>query len=89
MSRRRHPDFDIEKALTYVESNGWRVEPAGPRGHAWGKMLCPHNDPECRCGEFCITSNWSTSRDSHNHARQIRRVVDGCSGRALGDECDE
>lgn len=76
MSRKRHPDKDIERALCYAEQHGWRVEAGG--GHAWGKMYCPTNDRECRCGEFCITSIWSTPRSATNHARQIRRVVDHC-----------
>jgi hypothetical protein len=89
MSRRRHPHSTIERTLAYAESNGWRVEAAGPRGHAWGKILCPHNDPECRCGEFCIASIWSTPRNPENHARQIRRIVDGCTADKRGDQCDE
>ncbi len=92
MARRRHPSGPIEEALRfeealrYAEEHGWRVEPGGPRAHAWGKMLCPHNDPECRCGEFCKTSIWGTPKVPENHARQIRRVVDGCTGRASDDE---
>ena len=42
---------------------------------------CPYNDSECRCGEFCIASIWSTPRNLGNHARQIRRVVDHCTTR--------
>ncbi|HUK78675.1 MAG TPA: hypothetical protein VL117_13935 [Thermoleophilia bacterium] len=86
MARRRHPSGPVEEALRYAEGHGWRVEPGGPRAHAWGKMFCPHNDPECRCGEFCITSIWGTPRNPENHARQIRRVVDGCTGR---EACDD
>jgi hypothetical protein len=56
---------------------------SAPGAHGWGKMYCPHNDPDCRCGEFCITVIWSTPRSPENHARQIRRVVDGCSRRAV------
>ena len=85
MARRRHPSGPVEEALRYAEGHGWRVEPGGPRAHAWGKMFCPHNDPECRC-EFCITSIWGTPRNPENHARQIRRVVDGCTGR---EACDD
>jgi hypothetical protein len=48
------------------------------RTHGWAKLLCPHNDPDCRCGEFCITVVWGTPRSPENHARQLRRVVDGC-----------
>jgi len=74
--RSRHPSKEIEAALQYAERRGWRVE-AGS-AHAWGRMYCPRNRKECRCGEFCITSIWSTPRNAGNHARQIRRVVDGC-----------
>ena len=41
-------------------------------------MYCPHNDPECRCGEYCVTVIWSTPRIPENHAGQIRKVVDHC-----------
>jgi hypothetical protein len=88
--RRRHPDAHIEKALRHAESHGWRVELFNPRAHGWGKMYCPHNDPDCRCGEFCMTVVWGTPRSPENHARQLRRVVNGCVGarRATGDDED-
>ncbi len=76
MARPRHPKKEIEEALQYAEQNGWRVKPSG--SHAWGKIYCPRNSKECRCGEFCITGVWSTPRNAGNHARQIRRVIDGC-----------
>jgi hypothetical protein len=73
----KHPCKEIEGALRHAELLGWRIEIGG--AHAWGKMYCPANDAECRCGEFCITSIWSTPRNPENHARQLRRVVDNCS----------
>ncbi|HIJ21781.1 MAG: hypothetical protein HON68_10285 [Gammaproteobacteria bacterium] len=76
MQRNKHPNKEIEKALQYAEQHGWRVESGG--SHAWGKIYCPTNNSECRCGEFCITSIWSTPRNAVNHARQIYRVVDHC-----------
>jgi hypothetical protein len=78
--RSRHPNPHIEQALRYAESKGWRVEPTGKSCHAWGRLYCPHDDPECRCGEFCVTSISSTPRNPETHARQIRRRVDGRSG---------
>jgi hypothetical protein len=42
-------------------------------------MYCPYNDRECRCGEFCITSIWSTPRSEGSHARLLKRVVDNCT----------
>ena len=77
MSRSLHPKKEIEAALKLAEVQGWRVEVGG--GHAWGKVYCPYNDDECRCGEFCITSVWSTPRNPVSHARALRRVVDKCS----------
>lgn len=78
MRRPKHPNKDVEAVLAHAEAHGWRIERA--RGHAWGRLYCPWNDDECRCGEFCIASVWSTPRNPINHARQIRRVVDGCTG---------
>lgn len=71
-----HPNKEIAAALKYAEDHGWRIEQGG--AHAWGKMKCPHNDQECRCGEFCIKSIWSTPKNPFNFARQIRQAVDNC-----------
>ncbi|WDY59009.1 hypothetical protein [Pseudomonas sp. PSKL.D1] len=78
MSRPTHARKEVEQALKHAESQGWKVVAGG--GHCWGKMLCPLNDSDCRCGEFCITSIWSTPKSPGNHARQLRRVVDNCTG---------
>lgn len=77
MRARRHPDKEVEAALRYAEAHGWRIEVGG--SHAWGKMYCPANARECRCGAFCIASIWSTPRNASHHARQIRRVIDNCT----------
>jgi hypothetical protein len=91
MPRSRHPKPDVEAALAHAEQQGWRIAVGG--SHAWGKMYCPWNDTDCRCGEFCITSIWSTPRDAGNHGRQLRRVVDRCRHRveakATGGRDDE
>ena len=54
MARAPHPKREIEEAIKHAEAEGWRVKVGG--SHAWGKIYCPYNDHECRCGEFCITS---------------------------------
>ena len=77
MPRRRHPKKAVEDAIQYAEEHGWCVEVGG--AHAWGRIYCPNNDTECRCGEFCITSVWSTPASPSNHGKQIRRVVDNCT----------
>jgi len=87
MTRRPHPKKEVEEALEHAEANGWRVVPGG--SHAWGRIYCPYNDAECRCGEFCITSVWSTPKNPGTHARGLRRVVDNCSThRKTGDDPD-
>jgi hypothetical protein len=88
MSRRSHPHSEIEAALKHAEDNGWRVDVGG--GHCWGRIYCPYNDKECRCGVFCISSVWSTPKNPENHGRQIRRVVDNCTANnKLDDPCEE
>ncbi len=77
MARRKHPKPEIESALKYAELSGWRIETGG--SHAWGRMYCPFRDSSCRCGEFCITSIWSTPKNAGNHARQLMRIVNNCS----------
>jgi hypothetical protein len=72
-----HPKKEIEEALRHAEEQGWRLEVGG--SHAWGKIYCPYNDIDCRCGEFCISSVWSTPKNARNHARALRRVVDKCA----------
>lgn len=76
MARPKHPKSEVEAALRHAEDHGWRIAHGG--SHAWGKLYCPYNDAECRCGEFCIASIWSTPKNPGNHGKQIRRVVDNC-----------
>jgi hypothetical protein len=84
MGRRAHPVREIEDALQYTESRGWRVTVGG--SHAWGRMYCPYNDRACRLGEFCITSIWSTPRTPGNHARALRRIIDRCERQRREDD---
>lgn len=86
MARPRHGKKEVEAALVYAEGRGWRVEMAS--GHAWGRLYCPYNDDECRCGEFCIVSVWSTPKNPSNHAKQLCRVVDNCTGDTSSKERD-
>lgn len=79
-TRGRHPNKHVEAAISYAEARGWWVEPAGKSAHAWGVLYCPHNNPDCRCGEFCRLSVASTPRSPENHANMIRRRIDGCVG---------
>jgi hypothetical protein len=71
MTRPRHPDKHIEKAIRSAEQLGWTVEVSG--GHAWGRLFCPHHSPD-----GCIVIVYSTPRVPENHARHIQREIDLC-----------
>jgi hypothetical protein len=79
VSKRRHPNKEIDAAIAYAAAKNWTVLEA--TGHAWGIMRCPFNDRTCRDGIFCQTSIWSTPRSPESHARNIRKAVDNCKGR--------
>jgi hypothetical protein len=76
MADQKHPDKHIRAAIDDAISKGWRFEKSN--GHAFGKLLCPWNDDDCRCGVFCVLSVYSTPRNPEHHARTIRQKVVGC-----------
>src|SRR5688572_957016 len=41
-----------------IKWGGWPRRPASLSIHTPCRICNPFNDPECRCGEFCITSIW-------------------------------
>lgn len=71
--RPKHPNKEIELAIKYAESKGWRYFSSGSSAHAWGRLLCPLATTEGHA-----MSIWSTPKSPENHARQIRRNVDVC-----------
>ena len=83
MSRKKHTSKEIEAVLRELEHLGWTVT-ASKRGHAWGFLRCPKNDKDCRCGEFCQMSVWSTPRNPQQHAKQLKQKALSCS--KLNDE---
>jgi len=68
-----HPNKHIRAAIRYAQSKGWRVSKAGPRAHIWGIVWCPETSRE-----GCRIRVMSTPRNPEQHARDIRRGVDGC-----------
>jgi hypothetical protein len=74
MKRAKHPNKEIEAAIQYAESKGWRYIDAGNSSHAWGRLLCHQKERGA-----CRMSIWSTPKVPENHARQIRRNVDKCN----------
>lgn len=79
--RKKHENKEIEAAIEYAEEAGWKFVAAGKSAHAFGKLRCPKNDPNCRNGEFCSNSIWSTPKNPHSHAQAIRRWVDNCQSK--------
>ena len=77
MKRPRHPNKDIEAAVTYAESEGWRYVKAGKSAHVWCRLLCEFSDRE-----GCRVSVNSTPKSPHHHAAKIVKVVDGCTHKA-------
>lgn len=71
--RKKHPNKEIEMAIQYAESRGWRYKKAGNSAHAWGRLLCLLENRE-----GCSMSIWSTPINTDIHARQIRKRVNAC-----------
>lgn len=78
--RSKHPNKEIEEAITYAEENSWIYKDSGKSAHAWGKLLCPLHTREGH-----KMSVWSTPRNAFNHAQQIKRLVDKCQHESMED----
>jgi hypothetical protein len=79
LARQKHKNKEIEEVLQYAEQNGWTIEVHNKsKSHAWGIMKCINNDSNCWNGIYCSTSIWSTPKNSTNHAKQLKRIVDKC-----------
>ena len=83
VNRPRHSKKEIEAALQYAESKGWRVVKAAPKAKPWGRILCELAD---RTG--CTLSVHSTPRVPEHHAAKITKTVDNCSCKE-GDDDDD
>lgn len=77
MTRPRHPKKAVEAVVQYAESLGWRVEKRS--GHNWARLYCPYGHPDCQYGVF------STPQNPENHAKRLRRQIDGCPGRPVAE----
>ena len=71
--RMAHPNKDIQAALAYAGTKGWRFEKSSARAHAYGRLYCHHAERD-----GCKMSIWSTPRNPTNFAKAIRRAVDAC-----------
>lgn len=81
MTRKKHPNKDIEAALVEIEGLGWHFEDTGKSAHACHKMLCPYKEAQSQCdgnSQWCMKSVWKTPRSPENHARDLKRNVYRC-----------
>jgi len=79
MTRKKHPNKEIEEVLKYAEVRNWRVE--NSNGHPFGQMYCPYSRSISTCEsseKWCRVSLWSTPKNTGSHARQLKKVVDRC-----------
>jgi len=74
MARSRHQKKEIEAAVAYAESRGWRFVKASSKAHIWGQLFCHQGTRQ-----GCIIRIHSTPRFPKNHADTIRRAVDACT----------
>lgn len=79
-----HTNKEVQSAVAHAMEKVWTVK-RGRGSHTWGILRCPNNDKDCRCGEFCQISVWKTPRNPGNHARKIKRQIDGCIFEKEGD----
>lgn len=87
MTRKKHPNKEIEAAILYAEENNWRVE--NSNGHPFGQMYCPYNSSNNSCHpqkKWCRAGIWSTPGNPYNHARAIRKIVTRCMNHQLERE---
>ena len=47
MAEKKHSKKEVQVAIEYAESMGWRIELSKGRSHAWGMMYCPYNSEDC------------------------------------------
>lgn len=71
--------FSTDSVSPSAESKQWRIE--NSKGHPFGQMYCPFKDTGEMCesnGKWCRVGIWSTPRNTANHARDIKKIVDRC-----------
>jgi len=71
--RPRHPKSEVEEAVQYAITAGWRWL-AGGGGHAWAVLRCSE-----RTRDGCQVYVFSTPQNPGNHAKRIKSAVDRCT----------
>ena len=79
MDRYRHPKKEVEKVLRELEGLGWTIQVRHGKGHAWGLLRCPKPSEDCRCGQYCQMTIFSTPQNPGRHAAKLRQKALGCT----------
>lgn len=74
----RHPRPWFRDALDYARERGWLFKKLS--NHSFGGVYCRHPDD----GDHCRFRVDSTGRSGENAARDLRRLIDGCTHCAPG-----
>lgn len=69
LSRSRHPNKEVEEAVSNAESKGWVFR---KMGH-WCRLFCVHADRD-----GCQVGINGTPRQPETHAKQIARAIERC-----------
>lgn len=73
MSRREHPNKEIDAVVEEAVRSGWTLS-ISKKGHAWGQLFC-----EFKSRGGCILRVWSTPRNPEAFAKDLRRRIAKCS----------
>ena len=76
MPRSKHRSKEIEAVVYELECLGWTTILGN--GHAWGIIRCPENSKDCRCGNYCQMSVWSTPKNPEQFTKNLRQKALTC-----------
>lgn len=80
-----HPDPDARKALDAARRAAWWFKPSGRSGHIFGTLTCTEPVGDRLSDSNCAQRVFSTSGDSGETAKVIRRWLDQCPHRFEAD----
>lgn len=73
---RKHQHKKMREALKYAKEKGWSIEESS--GRSWGTIYCPYKDSNCRKGENCRRSVYTTPKNPENKSRELKRIIRNC-----------
>lgn len=71
-----HPNKDVDAAIDYAVSQGWRFVEKG-NSHTVAYLYCTHESSGQHDSMKCHISIYGSPKNPGNHAKKIRKAVDG------------